>query len=136
MRHFNVFVTIMAAVLATGPLSFAQSDWSDDGSYVMDFQGRKVDITPFYDSFPYSQFSMSKDGSKLFFHKDGDRTQLQWMELNGSADFANAEDAIEADLSKCNVWNNVYNAKDSCIYWIGDDNNDEVVNLYRSNLYR
>ena len=126
----------MAAVLATGPLSFAQSDWSDDGSYVMDFQGRKVDITPFYDSFPYSQFSMSKDGSKLFFHKDGDRTQLQWMELNGSADFANAEDAIEADLSKCNVWNNVYNAKDSCIYWIGDDNNDEVVNLYRSNLYR
>mgnify|MGYP001379977271 CR=1 FL=1 len=52
---------------------------------------------------------------------------------DGSADFVGASDVIEADLSKCNVWNNAYNAKDSCIYWIGDDN-DEIVNLYRSNL--
>lgn len=128
---------IMAAVLATGPLSLAQTvhhGWKDDGSFVMEFQGRKVDITPFYDEFPYTQFTLSKDGTKLFFRKDG--RLLQWIDLSKGTDLSKAADAIDIDLSRCNCWNTEYNPEDSCVYWIGDENNEEIVNIYRSNLYK
>lgn len=46
--------------------SSAQQKASD---LVLKFQGRNVDIAPFFEDFPYSQFSLSDDGQKLFFLK-------------------------------------------------------------------
>lgn len=102
---------------------------------IIEFEGRRIDITPFFDGFPYSQFSMSKEGDKLFFMKTGGENRLQWISLNGNQTLDQGKDAIDADLAKRNCWSPRYNAADSCIYWIGDERNEEIINIYRSNLF-
>ncbi len=128
---FKKLISVILTVTALCPSVFVQA--ADDG-FVMDFQGRKIDIAPFFESFPYSQFSLSKDGKKLFFQKSSDETKLQWIDLTKTTDLKQAKDAIEANLAKCNCWNPQYNASDNCMYWIGDESNDEIINIYRSNL--
>lgn len=38
-----------------------------DNSLVLNFEGRSIDIAPYFKDFPYSIFTISKDGSKLFY---------------------------------------------------------------------
>lgn len=52
-------------------------------SDVLEFQNRKIDVAPFFDAFPYSQFRLSDDGTKLFFLKSGAEARMQWIELDG-----------------------------------------------------
>ena len=40
-----------------------------DNSLVLNFEGRSIDIAPYFKDFPYSIFTISKDGSKLLFFK-------------------------------------------------------------------
>ncbi len=35
-----------------------------DNSLVLNFEGRSIDIAPYFKDFPYSIFTISKDGSK------------------------------------------------------------------------
>lgn len=106
----------------------------DNKSFELKFQDRKVDIAPFFEAFPYSQFSMSKDGSKLFFQSSGDQTHLQWIPLDGHSTLDQGKPAIQGDLSKKNCWDPHYNSADGYMYWIGDENNEEIINIYRSKL--
>lgn len=126
----NKFIFFLLAVFA-GSLAFAQN--ASTGS-VIDFEGRQVEIASFFEDFPYSQFSMSKEGDKLFYVKTSDESRLQWISLDGVQTLAQGKDAISANLSKCNCWSPRYNAADNCMYWIGDENNEEIINIYRSDL--
>lgn len=101
---------------------------------IIDFEGRSIDIAPFFEEFPYSQFSMSKDGSKLFFLKTSTENRLQYISLDGNQTLDQGKDAIDANLSTRNCWSPRYNAKDGCMYWIGDESNEEIINIYRSKL--
>lgn len=83
-------------------------------SDVLEFQNRKIDVAPFFDGFPFSQFRLSDDGSKLFFLKSGAESRMQWIELDGKLTPFDGKDAIDADLSKRNGWNPVYNAAHYC----------------------
>ena len=73
-------------------------------SDVLEFQNRKIDVAPFFDGFPFSQFRLSDDGSKLFFLKSGAESRMQWIELDGKQTPFAGKDAIDADLSKRNGW--------------------------------
>ncbi len=111
--------------------SSAQQKASD---LVLKFQGRNVDIAPFFEDFPYSQFSLSDDGQKLFFFKTSNQNKLQWLDITKENDLSKATDVVDLDFSKRNCWQPVYNEKDGNVYWIGDENNEEIINIYRSNL--
>lgn len=103
-------------------------------SDVLEFQNRKIDVAPFFDAFPYSQFRLSDDGTKLFFLKSGAEARMQWIELDGKNTPFDGVDAIDADLSKRNGWNPIYNAGDKMVYWLGDEHNEERFNIYRCSL--
>lgn len=111
--------------------SSAQQKASD---LVLKFLGRNVDIAPFFEDFPYSQFSLSDDGQKLFFFKTSNQNKLQWLDITKENDLSKATDVVDLDFSKRNCWQPVYNEKDGNVYWIGDENNEEIINIYRSNL--
>lgn len=111
--------------------SSAQHKRSD---LLLKFQKRQVDIAPFFEDFPYSQFSLSEDGEKLFFFKTSEQNKLQWLDLTKEKDFLKATDAVDLDFSKRNCWQPMYNEKDGYVYWIGDERNEEIINIYRCNL--
>ena len=122
---------IILMLTMTCTASSAQHKRSD---LILKFQERHVDIAPFFEDFPYSQFSLSEDGQKLFFFKTGEQNKLQWLDLTKDKAFSKAMDAVDLDFSKRNGWQPVYNEKDGCVYWIGDERNEEIINVYRSNL--
>lgn len=103
-------------------------------SDVLEFQNRKIDVAPFFDGFPFSQFRLSDDGTKLFFLKSGAEARMQWIDLDGKQSPFDGKDAIDADLSKRNGWNPNYNAGDKKVYWLGDEHNEERFNIYRCDL--
>ena len=73
--------TLMMLAFAFASLGiYAQYPATSD---VLEFQNRKIDVAPFFDGFPFSQFRLSDDGSKLFFLKSGAESRMQWIELDG-----------------------------------------------------
>lgn len=52
-----------------------------DNSLVLNFEGRSIDIAPYFKDFPYSIFTISKDGSKLLFFKTGEKQTLRGWTL-------------------------------------------------------
>ncbi len=129
MNKLKTLILGMGIIIS--PSFFAQNSTPD---YKIDFEGRTIDIRPYLEDFPYSQFSLSKDGDKLFFHNAGDQTHLQWIDLTKTTDLNTAKNAIDVDLAKANCWHPKYNKADDCLYWIGDENNEEIINIYRSKL--
>ncbi|MDR1259654.1 MAG: prolyl oligopeptidase family serine peptidase [Tannerellaceae bacterium] len=103
-----------------------------DGNLTLGFEGRTIDLSPYLEEFPYSQFSVSKDGEKLFFFKTANENRLQWITVEKDAILKNANDVINLDFSTRNCWSPRYNEKDNFVYWIGDEKNDEIINLYRT----
>ena len=63
-----------------------------DNSLVLNFEGRSIDIAPYFKDFPYSIFTISKDGSKLLFFKTGEKQTLQWMDIAKGADLCEAQE--------------------------------------------
>lgn len=127
----NKLTTILLASLMGVP---ALAQEAPAAGSVIDFEGRQVEIAPFFEDFPYSQFSMSKEGDKLFFLKTSTENRLQWIALDGVQTLEQGKDAIDANLSTRNCWSPRYNAADGCMYWIGDESNEEIINIYRSKL--
>ena len=123
--------TILALLAATSMPAAAQYPATSD---TLSFQGRSIDVSPFFDAFPYSQFTLSDDGQKLFFLKSGNEAKIQWISLDGKATPFDGVDAINADFSKRNGWHPTYNATDKRMYWLGDEHNEERLNIYRSDL--
>ncbi len=96
------------------------------------FEGRSIDIAPYFKDFPYSLFRISDDGSKLLFFKSGDKQMLQYVDISEEADLRQAENVTDTDFSKRNCWSADFNAADGMVYWIGDEQNDEIINIYRT----
>lgn len=128
MNKLVVFLLLTMACTASSAQPGAPTDLR------LTFQGREVNIAPFFEDFPYSQFSLSKDGKKLFFFKTANENTLQWLDLEKENDLSKATDVIDLDFAKRNCWQPEYNEKDGYVYWIGDENNEEIINIYRSKL--
>ena len=105
-----------------------------DSSLTLKFEGRKIDIAPYFRDFPYSQFSVSKDGEKLFFFKTGNENNLQWLDLTSQNDIRKANNVVDVNFAVRNCWSPRYNKTDNSVYWIGDESNDEIINIYRTKL--
>lgn len=105
---------------------------TSDKEMTIRFEGRDIDLAPYFEEFPYQYFNVSQDGSRLLFFKSGARQKLQTILLSEKADIRNAEDVTDIDFSKQNCWEPSYNPADGFFYWKGDENNDELINCYRT----
>lgn len=100
------------------------------------FMDRNIDIKSFFTEFPYTPYliNISKDGSKLFYIKSGEINSLMMLDLTKEQDLDKGVKISNVDFAKRSFWNHNYNSKDNSLYWIGDEQNDEIINLYRLNL--
>lgn len=129
IKNICFFFSLSALALLAGcTQKVAQDDLT------LTFSGRDIDITPYFEEFPFSQFSVSKDGSKLFFFKTGNENKLQWLDIAANKDIREAKDVVDLNFATRNCWSPQYNSKDNCVYWIGDEKNDEIINIYRTSL--
>ena len=95
------------------------------------FNGREIDLTPYVEGFPYANFNPFYAAGKLFYMEKGDKMLLRELSLSGHPDLNRGEIISNIDFATRNVWNINYNKTDGKLYWTGDENNDEIINLTR-----
>ena len=106
----------------------------DDGKVA--FIDREVDVKSFLEGFPYSTwgFYLSDDASRLIYVRNTDGNPLLMLNLAESTDIAQGKVISDEDWAVRNFWSPEYNPADSSLYWMGDQANDEKIDLYRMNL--
>ncbi|MDH3796306.1 MAG: hypothetical protein OER83_05490, partial [Flavobacteriaceae bacterium] len=106
---------------------------TDSDAKVVHFKGREIDLTPFVEGFPYSQFMPVYAAEKLYYMERGETTDLLEIDLEGHPDLGQGRKISDIDYATRNVWNIRYNENDKQLYWTGDEINDEIINLTRLN---
>lgn len=120
-------------LLATAAFSFVSCKQEQLKDGEIHFIDRNVDVKSFLTSFPYTTwgFYLSDDASKLYYLRNGDTSPLVLLDLNESTDIEKGTIISNDDWSKKNFWSPSYNEKDGYLYWMGDQANDEKIDLYR-----
>ena len=97
------------------------------------FVDRTVDVESFLTGFPYTTwgFYLSDDATKLYYLRNAEPSPLVMLDLNKSTDISKGDIISQDDWSKKNFWHPSYNEKDGYLYWMGDQANDEKIDLYR-----
>lgn len=123
-------------ILLAASLFAACSSPKEADKFQLDFKGRTVDISPYYQDFPYISylFTISDDAQNLFYMKTGEENSLLWLNLGEGTELSKGKKLVDIDFAKQNYWTSRYNDKDSCLYWMGDEKNDEIINLYRTKI--
>ena len=126
---FLGMLLLSAAFLFTS----CQPKANDEGK--VHFIDRDVDVLSFLEGFPYSTygFYLSDDASRLLYVKQADGNPLMMLKLDESTDISQGKVISDADWAARNLWSPNFNEKDGCMYWMGDQSNDEKIDLYRMN---
>lgn len=95
------------------------------------FKDRKIDLKPYVDGFPYSNFKPFYTAGKLFYYDEDSTTMLKMVDMSNNVDLSQGKLISDIDFSKRNVWYIRYRDRDNNLYWQGDEVNDEIMNLYR-----
>ena len=104
---------------------------TDTPAQSVSFNGREIDLTPYVEGFPYTSFNPFYAAGKLFYMEKGDKMLLRELTLSGNPELDRGKVISDIDFATRNVWNINYNKTDGKLYWIGDENNDEIINLTR-----
>lgn len=128
----GMVIAIAALALSFQTTTLRAQEMTSD---TLQFQDRDIDLSSLYDAFPYSYFTLSHDGSKLFFQQSGKESRMKWIEVDGKWSPYDGQDAIDADMTKRNVWTPEFNTTDGMVYWFGDEHNEERFNIYRNDLH-
>lgn len=138
IKHFLGCLCLLTLTTAAKSQTTGTANPYPVTSDTLSFQGRKLDVTSFFDAFPYNSwsFTLSDDGSKLFFQRvgTGKNSRYQYIEADGKTTPLDGKEAIALDPAKCNVWTPNYNPADGRVYWMGDEDNKERFNIYRGSL--
>ena len=99
------------------------------------FVDRDVDVKSFLTGFPYTTwgFYLSDDAQKLYYLRNDEPSPLVMLDLDQCTDIDKGRIISHDDWSKKNFWHPSYNEKDGYLYWMGDQANDEKIDLYRMN---
>ncbi|UCG27201.1 MAG: S9 family peptidase [Bacteroidales bacterium] len=95
------------------------------------FKSREIDLTPYFEGFPYSGFTPFYKAGKLFYYHQDTITMLKQVDLDGHLDLESGTLISDIDFSTRNVWGMEFRKQDGSLYWLGDEENDEVINLFR-----
>lgn len=135
MRRHGVIgaIILFAVIWGIGQLVPEPAVSGDDGNRLVEFKGRKIDLKPYIEGFPYGGFRPYYDAGKLYYYHYGETTELRELDLGGDPDLSAGRVVSDIDFSKRNVWTTRYRKNDQNLYWTGDEINDEIINLYRLN---
>ncbi|MFN3196110.1 MAG: S9 family peptidase [Chlorobiota bacterium] len=101
--------------------------------YVVEYEGREVNLEPYFKGFPYSNFHGYYKSGKLFYYKSDSITSLHSTNLD-KPNFEDGKQITDINYSLRNVWSTKYNDKNNSLYWIGDEVNDEKLDIFKLNL--
>lgn len=126
MRNLSkTWLLLCMIVAAVAPVVIA-----DESDRIVTFHGRQIDLEPYIEGFPYSDFHPFYAAGKLYYYNQDETTMLKELELDGDVDLRTGRVVSNIDFSTRNVWSMRYNAALNKLFWIGDEQNDEVINLY------
>lgn len=99
------------------------------------FLDRKVDVGSMLTDFPFTTwgFILSEDASRLIYTRNENPSPLLMLKLSESTDIYKGSVISSDDWSKKNFWHPQFNEKDGLLYWMGDQANDEKIDLYSLN---
>ena len=125
--------TMMGMLLLTAAFLF--SSCSPEKKGTVRFIDRDVDVMSFLTGFPYSTwgFYLSDDATKLYYLRNDEPSPLVMLDLREETDISKGKIISSDDWSKKNFWSPSWNEKDGFLYWMGDQRNDEKIDLYRMN---
>ena len=128
MNKLNI---ILGMLLLTAAFSCSPKKETKEGE--VEFLGRNVPVQTFLEGFPYSSygFYMSDDASNLIYVRQTDGNPLLKLDLAESTDISQGKILSADDWSVKNFWSPKWNENDGCLYWMGDQANDEKIDLYR-----
>ena len=99
---------------------------------LIEFKGRKIDLEPYFKGFPYGGYVMDiKAGKLYYFHYTDTANILMETSLSENISLRDGEKVSDTDFSKRNTSGMKYHEKDGCLYWSGDEKNDEKMNIFR-----
>lgn len=106
---------------------------SKSDNQIIEFKDRKIDLKPYVEGFPYTRFNPFYEAGKLYYYHEDSTTLLKEISLSGEVDLSKGNLVSDIDFSKRNVWGIRYRKADNHLYWLGDEINDEVLNIYELN---
>ena len=123
---------LLGMLLISAAFSFAACTQQEG---TVEFLGRKVAVQSFLEGFPYSTwgFYLSDDASNLIYVRQTDGNPLLKLDLGESTDISDGKVISSDNWASKNFWHPKWNEKDGCLYWMGDQANDEKIDLYRLN---
>ena len=126
-RNFTMGMLLLMAAF----LFFSCAKQPKEGS--VHFVDRDVDVKSFLTGFPYTTwgFYLSDDATKLYYLRNDEPSPLVMLDLDECTDIDKGRVISNDDWSKKNFWHPSYNDKDGFLYWMGDQANDEKIDLYR-----
>jgi dienelactone hydrolase len=110
------------------------------GPTTVSFLDRPVDLSPFLEGFPYSEFRPSLEHGRMFFMHTGERYVLRSLALPepGAAvtplGLDGAEAISEVDWSTRSLWGLRVHPATNTLWLHADASNDEQMNLWRIDL--
>jgi len=132
LLHMRKTLILLLAFPILLPCMARNAGYDGDEDLVLSFEGRNIDIAPYFRDFPYSLFYLSDDGQKLLLTKSGEESRLQWLDTGTAKDIREATDVVDLNFATRNCWFPTWNPTDGYIYWEGDESNDEIINIYRT----
>lgn len=102
---------------------------NSENTKLVTFKGREIDLTPYVEGFPYGNFNPVYAAGKLYYLKSGTTSDLMELDLSGNPDLGRGKKISDIDYATRNVWETRFNENDKHLYWIGDETNDEIINL-------
>jgi dipeptidyl aminopeptidase/acylaminoacyl peptidase len=101
---------------------------------IVEFKGRQIDLKPYVEGFPYKSYMPVLKAGKMYYFQTGETDQLTEISLNAAdINLANGRVLSKINFAERNVWDMRYREQDAHLYWIGDERNDEIVNLFGLN---
>ena len=127
-------ILISGMLLISAAFLFTSCSQKQDEGKVP-FIDREVDVLSFLEGFPYSTwgFYLSDDASKLIYVRNTDGNPLLLLDLAESTDISRGKVISNENWAERNFWSPEVNENDGCLYWMGDQANDEKIDLYRLN---
>ena len=102
--------------------------------HVIRYRDRTIDLKPYFEGFPFFNFIFNEEDGFLYYFFRRQQIHLYRTELKHEPDLQNGRRVSELDFSVFNSWDWRYHAPSRSFLFLGDENNDERINIYRLDI--